>query len=103
MYCATVLYPFQAGKNLDFDHCAKTLAPMYAAVLGKNCVRYEVRKGLAMAGRPAPAFACIANYWVTNREEFGAAMGDPRMREVMAKIAAFTDIEPLRQFDEVVG
>ena len=32
-----------------------------------------------------------------------ATVLDPRRRGVMAKIAAFTGIEPLRQFDEVVG
>ena len=31
-----------------------------------------------------------------------ASLNDPRFREIMEKFNAFTDIEPVRQFDEVV-
>jgi uncharacterized protein (TIGR02118 family) len=102
MFCATVLYPSTDGSSFDFDHYAKTLAPMYAKFLGANCVRFEVRRGVMSPGRPAAHFACIASYWVRSREEYGASLGDPRFREIMEKFAAFTNIEPLRQFDEVV-
>ncbi len=101
MFCATVLYPYDASKPVDTAHYAKTLAPAYAAVLGENCIKYEVRKGLLTLGRPAPQFALIASFWVASREKFGAAFGDPAMREVMANIAAFSEVEPIRQFDEV--
>lgn len=102
MYCATVLYPSREGAAFDFDTYAKTLAPLYASLLGDNCVRFEVRKGLVAPGRPAPHFVCIASFWVTSKERYGASLSDPRFKEVMAKIAAVTDIEPLRQFDEVL-
>jgi len=76
---------------------------MYARFLGENCVKFEVRKGLVTPGRPAPHHICIASFWVKSREEFGTSLADPRMRGVMAKISSFTDIEPIRQFDEVVA
>ncbi len=102
IFCATVLYPYEDGGKFDFDYYAKTLAPMYVNVLGSNCVKFEVRKGLVTPGAPAPHFLCIASYWVKSREQFGASLNDPRMKDVMAKIGSFTDIAPLRQFDEVV-
>ena len=102
MFCATVLYPNREGSAFDFTLYAETLAPLYASVLGDNCTKFEVRKGLMTPGRPAPAYLCIASFWVTSREAFGAALADPRMQDVMAKIGSFTDIEPIRQFDEVV-
>ena len=103
MFCATVLYPHKEGSSFDFEHYAGTLAPMYARFLGDNCVKFEVRRGLMTPGRPAPQFICIASYWVRSREEYGGSLADPRMKDITAKFSAFTDIEPIRQFDEVVA
>lgn len=103
MFCATVLYPNKEGSGFDFEHYATTLAPMYARFLGDNCVKFEVRKGLVWPGRPVPHFVCIASYWVRSREEYRASLAEPRFKDIMAKFAAFTDIEPIRQFDEVVA
>ena len=103
MFCATVLYPYRAGASFDFDQYAQKLAPAYAAVLGDNCVRFEVRRGLSSSDGTPPPYLCVASFWVRSRDEFGDAMRDPRMGEVMVRIARFTEIEPLRQFDEVVA
>jgi uncharacterized protein (TIGR02118 family) len=103
MFCATVLYPNSEGSTFDFDYYAKTLAPMYAKFLGDNCVRFEVRRGLITPGAPVAAFACVASYWVRSDKEYEESLGDPRFPEIMAKFAAFTDVEPIRQFDEVVA
>jgi hypothetical protein len=35
-------------------------------------------------------------------EQYRASLADPRMKDIMAQFSAFTDIEPIRQFDEVV-
>ena len=102
MYCATVLYPNRDGSKFDFDHYAKVLAPMYAKFLGKNCARFEARKGLMTPGKPSANFVCIASYWVNSREDYFASLNDPRFKDIMEQFNAFTDIEPLRQFDEVV-
>ena len=103
MFCATVLYPNQEGTTFDFGHYSKTLAPAYAEFLGDNCVRYEVRKGLATPGAPVPAFALIASYWVQSDKEYRESLSDPRFPELMALFAAFTDVAPIRQFDEVLA
>ena len=103
MFCATVLYPHKEDAAFDVEYYAGTLAPMYARFLGDNCVKFEVRKGLITPGRAAPHYICIASFWVTSREGYGASLADPGMQAIMAKISSFTDIEPLRQFDEVIA
>jgi hypothetical protein len=50
LFCATVLYPNKEGANFDFELYSKTLIPGYVEILGENCVKYEVRKGLTTAG-----------------------------------------------------
>jgi len=103
MFCATVLHPHKEGSSFDFAHYAETPAPMYARFLGDNCVKFEVRRAVDAPGRPNPAFICVASYWVKSREQFYAGLSDPRFREIMAQFSAFTDIEPIRQFDEVIA
>ena len=103
MFCATVLYPSKEGSSFKFEEYVRTLAPLYAEFLGENCVRFEVRRGLRTPGGSSPHFVCVASYWVTSGEQYAASPGDPRFKDVMAKFAAFTHIEPLRRFDEVVA
>ncbi len=103
VYCATVLYPNKEGVFFDFNLYAYTLLPEYVKILGNTVVKFEVRKGLATPGAPSPNFLCIANVWVTSAEAFGAAMADPEMKIVMEKISSFTEIQPIRQFDEVIA
>lgn len=103
LFCATVLYPNQEGVNFDFELYAHKLIPEYVEILGDNVVKYEVRKGLTTPGAPAPNFICIAGIWVKSGQQFGASMADHRMGALMRKISAFTDIQPMRQFDQVVS
>jgi len=102
LYCATALYPFKANAHFDYEQYVNVLAPKYVALLGDNCVRYEIRKGITMPGKDHVDFLCIVNFWLKSAEQFGAAMAKPEMHELMQKIAAFTDIQPIRQFDEVL-
>jgi uncharacterized protein (TIGR02118 family) len=101
-YVATVLYPYTTEASFDFERYAQQLAPRYAEILGANCSRFEVRKGANSPGASHPAFICIANFWVKSGQEFGKAMSDPRMADLMREISAFTAIQPIRQFDEVL-
>lgn len=103
MFCATVLYPLRPGATLDVDHYARTLAPMYADFLGDNCAGFEVRRGLETPGAPTPQFGLIASYWVKSQEAYGQSLSDPRFPGIMAKFNEFTDVEPVRQFDETLG
>jgi hypothetical protein len=103
IYCATVLYPYKAGCSFDFEYYARTLALEYAKFLGDNCIRFEVRRGLMTPGKENPDYVCTASYWVKSREKYGASLSDPRFEDLMEKFSAFTDIEPIRQLDEVVS
>jgi uncharacterized protein (TIGR02118 family) len=103
IYCATVFYPNKEGIFFDFELYAHTLIPEYVKILGNNVLKFEVRKGLATPGAPSPGFICIANVWVTSAEAFGASMADPEMKILMQKISAFTEIQPIRQFDQVIA
>ncbi|GER90761.1 hypothetical protein KDW_49230 [Dictyobacter vulcani] len=102
MFCASVAYPAQQGKKFDFDYFAHKHVPLFAHLLGANCVRFEVHKNLAAPGAPAPAFIGVAYFWVQSGEEFGAALAQ-HGQEIYGDIPNFTDIEPLRQWSEVVS
>ncbi len=103
LFCWSVLYPSKEGASFDFEHYSKMLIPEYVEILGDNCVKYEVRKGLATPGALAPNFVCIINIWVTSREKFRASMSDQRMKVLLEKISASTEIQPIRQLDQVVA
>ncbi len=102
LFCWTVLYPGKEGCSFDFIQFSKILIPEYVEILGENCVKYEVRKGLAAPGAPAPNFVCILNIWITSREKFRESLSDPRMKILMQKISTITDIQSIRQMDEVI-
>ena len=74
---------------------------MFARLLGDNCVRFEVHKSLAMPGAPAPNFIAVAYFWVKTGEAFGAVLAQ-HGEEIYADIPEFTNIEPIRQWSEVV-
>lgn len=101
MFCASVAYPIQQGRIFHFDYFANKHVPLFARFLGDNCVKFEVHKSLAMPGAPTPQFIGVAYFWVQSGEEFGAALAQ-HGEEIYADIPRFTDIEPIRQWSEVV-
>jgi uncharacterized protein (TIGR02118 family) len=99
MFCASVLYPVGAD-DFDFDYFATRHAPMFARLLGDNCVRYEVHRGLATPGAPPPPFLAAAYFWVRSAERFGAALaahGD----EIYSDIPRFSRTQPTRGWAEI--
>jgi uncharacterized protein (TIGR02118 family) len=82
MFCASVLYPVEA-EDFDFDYFATRHAPMFARLLGDNCVRYEVHRGLATPGAPPPPFLAAAYFWVGSAERFGANARGPWRRDLL--------------------
>ena len=101
MFCASVAYPIQQGGTFNFDYFANKHVPLFARFLGDNCVRFEVHKSLATPGAPAPNFIAVAYFWVKSGEDFGAALARYN-EEIYSDIPKFTDIEPIRQWSEVV-
>lgn len=99
MFCSSVLYPVDA-ENFDFEYFATRPAPMFARLLGDNCVRYDVHRGLATPGGPPPPFLAAAYFWVGSAELFGAALaahGD----EIYSDIPKFSHTQPARGWAEI--
>jgi len=101
MFCASVVYPVDA-EGFDFDYFSRRHAPMFAATLGANCVRFEVHRALSTPGAPPPPFAAAAYFWVTSSEDFGAALA-AHGEAVYADIANFSQTQPTRGWAEVVS
>ena len=101
MYCASVAYPITEGRRFDLEYFAKRHVPMFARFLGQNCERFEVHRPLAQPGAPAPRFVGSAYFWVRSGEEFGATL-EQYGQEIYTDIPKFTDIDPVRQWSEVL-
>jgi uncharacterized protein (TIGR02118 family) len=99
MYCASVAYPIDA-EGFDFDYFHRRHAPMFAELLGDNCVRYEVHRGLASQGAPPPPFVAAAYFWVKSPEAFGAALSE-HAAALYSDIANFSRTQPVRGWAEV--
>jgi uncharacterized protein (TIGR02118 family) len=99
MFCASVAYPLHA-EAFDFDYFRNRHAPMFAELLGENCVRFEVHRGLASPGAPPPPFAAAAYFWVTSPEAFGATLAE-HGATLYSDIANFSQTQPVRGWAEV--
>ncbi len=102
MFCASVTYPKDEEGRFDLDYFVQNHVPMFARLLGDNCSRYEVRVPAEAPGAPRPTYRCTACFWVTSGEAFGAVLAT-HGQEIYGDIARFTDLEPVRSWDEVVA
>jgi uncharacterized protein (TIGR02118 family) len=100
MFCASVAYPADA-EGFDFEYFRDRHAPLFARMLGENCKRFEVHRGLATPGAPPPPFIAAAYFWVESADAFGAALAE-HGPSIYADIANFTDRQPIRGWAEVV-
>lgn len=99
MYCASVAYPLEA-ERFDFEYFRDQHAPMFARLLGDNCVRFEVHRALATPGAPPPPFIAAGYFWVTSPEAFGATLAQ-HGPAIYADIANFSSTQPVRGWAEV--
>lgn len=93
-------YPLHA-EGFDFDYFRNRHAPMFAEMLGENCQRFEVHRGLATPGAPPPPFLAAAYFWVTSPEAFGAALAQ-HADALHGDIANFSQTQSVRGWAEVV-
>jgi uncharacterized protein (TIGR02118 family) len=100
MFCASVVYPLDS-EGFDFEYFRSRHAPMFAALLGENCQRFEVHRALVMPGAPPPPFVGAAYFWVTSAEAFGAALAQ-HAEEIYGDIPHFSQTQPVRGWAEVV-
>jgi uncharacterized protein (TIGR02118 family) len=101
MFCASVVYSARA-ERFDIDYFAGAHAPRFAAMLGDNCVKWEVHRALATPGAPPPPFAAAAYFWVLSAERFGADLAT-HGSEIYADIPNFASEQPVRGWSEVIG
>ena|SRR5437763_12071664 len=99
MFCASVAYPLDA-EGFDFDYFSTRHAPLFARLLGANCERFEVHRGLATPGAPPPPFVAAAYFWVSSAEGFGATLTE-HGAEIYADISNFSRTQPARGWAEV--
>ncbi|MDH6464094.1 uncharacterized protein (TIGR02118 family) [Micromonospora sp. A200] len=99
MYCASVVYPTDA-ENFDFEYFRSRHAPMFARLLGENCIRFEVHRALATPGAPPPPFAAAPTSGL-RRQTFGATLAE-HGAEIYVDIANFSGTQPTRGWAEVL-
>jgi uncharacterized protein (TIGR02118 family) len=100
MFCASVAYPIDA-EGFDTDYFATRHAPMFAELIGDNCVKWEVHRALATPGAPPPPFIAAAYFWVESAEQFGQTLAEHNGR-IYADIANFSRTPPSRGWSEVL-
>jgi uncharacterized protein (TIGR02118 family) len=100
MFCASIAYPLNS-KGFDFEYFRSRHAPMFAELLGENCQRFEVHRGLATPSAPPPPFAAAAYFWVTSPEAFGVALAQ-HAEKIYSDIPNFSQTQPVRGWAEVV-
>ena len=99
MFCASVAYPLDSVE-FDFEYLRDQHAPMFAGLLGENCVRFEVHRGLASPGAPPPPFIAAAYFWVSSAESFGATLSE-HGPAIYGDIVNFSQTQPVRGWAQV--
>jgi uncharacterized protein (TIGR02118 family) len=88
----TVLYPNHEGAKFDAAYYSATHAPLAQDIWGIDDV--TLVEGVPGPDGAPPPFALVAHFRFPSPEAFGTAMQSPRMGELMADVANFTDIQP---------
>ena len=87
-----VIYPHHEGARFDTAYYRSTHIPLAMKVMKAASV--VLIEGMPMGSSPAP-YAMIAHFQFASPEALKAALDNPRMTEVRADVAAFTDIKPI--------
>lgn len=87
-----VLYPHHAGAKFDLAYYRATHIPLVREIMKPlNVVLVE---GVATPAGPAP-FVMIAHIQFASLDALQAVQANPRMPELRADLAKFTDIKPV--------
>lgn len=97
MVVFSVLYPAKAGARFDEAYYQATHVPLMRDVFGPTLKDLQLLKGLPAADGGDAPFVLIANLIFDGPEAMSQGLASPRMPEVMADIANFTDIVPVAQ------
>lgn len=97
MIVFSVLYPAKPGARFDEAYYQAPHVPLMREVFGQTLADLQVLRGLPAADGGPAAFVLIANLVFETPEAMAQALTSPRMPEVMADVANFTDIAPVAQ------
>ena len=86
-----VIYPNHDGARFDMRYYRDTHIPLAMKVMKADGV--ILIEGVPMGASAAP-YAMIAHFQFASPEALKAALDNPRMAEVRADVATFTDIKP---------
>jgi len=86
-----VIYPNHDGARFDIRYYRETHIPLAMKVMKADAV--ILIEGVPM-GASAPPYVMIAHFQFASPEALKAALENPRMAEVRADVATFTDIKP---------
>lgn len=91
----SVLYPKADDATFDHDYYAATHVPLCNATF--KPVRTEIDRGV-----DGPNVAAV-HFMFDSMDSLQAAFGDPKMGDVMADVANYTNITPVTQISEIVS
>jgi uncharacterized protein (TIGR02118 family) len=86
-----VIYPNHDGARFDMRYYRDTHIPLAMKVMKAD--RVILIEGVPMGASAAP-YAMIAHFQFASPEALKAALDNPRMAELRADVATFTDIKP---------
>jgi uncharacterized protein (TIGR02118 family) len=101
MFCASVAYPADID-SFDIEYFRTRHVPMFAQLLGDNCVRWEVHRALAAPGAPPPPFVAAAYFWIADAERFGVTLAE-HGEAIYQDIARFSSASPVRGWSAVIS
>ena len=97
----TVLYPAKPGARFDFDYYTSVHMPLVREVMAPAST--EVSRGVGALGGGEPPFVLVCNIGFASKAAMDAAVAAPRIGEVFADVANFTDIAPITLVSEAVA
>jgi uncharacterized protein (TIGR02118 family) len=86
-----VIYPNHDGARFDMRYYRDTHIPLAMKVMKADSV--ILIEGVPMGASAAP-YVMIAHFQFASPEALKAALDNPRMAELRADVATFTDIKP---------
>jgi uncharacterized protein (TIGR02118 family) len=93
MMILSVIYPHHDGARFDADYYRSTHAPLAMEVLKADSA--TLIEAVPMPGAASAPFAFFGHFHFASAEALQAALTNPRMAELQADVANFTDIQPV--------
>ena len=102
MIKVSVMYPNKPGARFDHEYYRDKHMPLVKTRMGDKCKYYTVDKGIAGGAPGAPAtYIAMCHIFCESTDSFQAGFG-PHMKEIMADIPIYTDLNPVIQMSEVI-